>query len=330
MKADYGQVRVVVVTPVYNTAEFLAECIESVLAQTYTDFDYLIADNASTDDSPAIASSYAERDARIKVLKFEEHLDQLPNFNRALRQLKDRYEYCKLVLADDLIFPTCLEEMVKRGDEDKEIKLIGAYTLLQNRVLLDGLDYGECVLDGREVFRRYLFDGPYIVGNPTACMYRFDQVSGTECFFPRDATFGDMEVAFRCMLNGKLGFVHQVLSLSRVRDGSVSKRTWHFEFDELTRRLAFERYGSEVLSAAEYESVRRRLLWRHKRVLGKAVLRLAGREFWDFHRNALRRIGRDYSFADVAAGTLVECLSVFVNLGSTLRGLWRRRPLAKE
>ncbi|HWH03492.1 MAG TPA: glycosyltransferase family 2 protein, partial [Gemmatimonadales bacterium] len=60
-----------VVTPVYNTGKYLAECIESVLAQTFTDFEYVILDNASTDDSPEIIARYARRDPRIRVVRNE-------------------------------------------------------------------------------------------------------------------------------------------------------------------------------------------------------------------------------------------------------------------
>jgi glycosyltransferase involved in cell wall biosynthesis len=56
-----------VVTPVYNGADFLAECIDSVLSQTYDNFEYLIVNNCSTDGTLAIALDYAKKDPRIRV-----------------------------------------------------------------------------------------------------------------------------------------------------------------------------------------------------------------------------------------------------------------------
>ena len=56
-----------IVTPVYNTEKYLAECIDSVLAQTYQNWEYIIVDNCSTDKSPLIAESYACKDSRIKI-----------------------------------------------------------------------------------------------------------------------------------------------------------------------------------------------------------------------------------------------------------------------
>jgi hypothetical protein len=58
-----------VITPVYNGAEYLAECVESVLRQSYQNWEYIVLDNASTDDSHAIAVRYAEKDERIRVYR---------------------------------------------------------------------------------------------------------------------------------------------------------------------------------------------------------------------------------------------------------------------
>src|SRR5258708_32012111 len=76
-----------IVTPMHNEAEYLAECIESVLAQTYQNWDYTIVDNCSTDGSAEIAHRYAERDRRIHVSQNRELLPVIPNHNAALRQI---------------------------------------------------------------------------------------------------------------------------------------------------------------------------------------------------------------------------------------------------
>ena len=58
-----------VVTPFFNTAPYLAECIESVLAQSYSHFEYILLDNCSTDGSSEIAAAYASRDSRIRLIR---------------------------------------------------------------------------------------------------------------------------------------------------------------------------------------------------------------------------------------------------------------------
>jgi len=74
-----------VVTPFYDTADDLAECIERVLAQTYDHWEYVLSDNGSTAGSTENAREWAARDPRIRLLEHDEHVPQVPNYNRALR-----------------------------------------------------------------------------------------------------------------------------------------------------------------------------------------------------------------------------------------------------
>src|SRR5262249_46303995 len=93
-----------IVTPVYNGASYLAECIESVLAQTYQNWDYTIVNNCSTDRSMEIARHYAALDDRIRVCENDQFLDVIANHNAALRKISPQSKYCKLIFADDWIF----------------------------------------------------------------------------------------------------------------------------------------------------------------------------------------------------------------------------------
>src|SRR5436190_1534593 len=95
-----------VVTPVYNGARYLAECIESVLAQTYDELEYVICENHGTDETPAIVARYARADARIRVVSPERFLPQIANWNFAVRQISAASAYEKFVHADDTIAPT--------------------------------------------------------------------------------------------------------------------------------------------------------------------------------------------------------------------------------
>ena len=79
-----------IVTPVYNGEAFLAETIESVLGQTYQNWEYFLLDNASTDGSAAIIRRYAERDERIRPLSNPETLPILENWNSAFRDVSER------------------------------------------------------------------------------------------------------------------------------------------------------------------------------------------------------------------------------------------------
>ena len=82
------------VTPVYNGERYLAECIESVISQSYQNWEYVILDNCSTDTTGEIAERYASADARIRVQRNERLLEIIPNWNQALRQISPESEYC--------------------------------------------------------------------------------------------------------------------------------------------------------------------------------------------------------------------------------------------
>ena len=126
--------RVSVVTPFYNVAQYLGECIDSVLAQTHGDFEYILVDNHSDDGSEEIAARYAERDRRLRVVSPPTFLPQVPNYNFALRQIAPDTAYCKIVQADDAIFPHCLEEMVALASAHPSIGLVSAYRFFGTEV----------------------------------------------------------------------------------------------------------------------------------------------------------------------------------------------------
>jgi glycosyltransferase involved in cell wall biosynthesis len=280
-----------VVTPFYNTAEYLAECIESVLAQTNGDFEYVLADNASTDGSREIAESYAARDPRIRFYTFEEHLPQLANYNRALGLIDAGSTYCKVAQADDLLMPRCLEEMVGLAETDPWIGMVVGYTVLQDHVFLDGMDFRESVLEGPEVGARYLRGGPWLFGSPTNGMYRASLVRAEPEFYPTEARTGDAHAALRILIEHRFGFVHQVLSVTRRRGGSISDQWGRMGIDVLTRRVLLERYGAHFLQPEDRVRERKRLERRHYRVLGEAMLLRRPAAYWDLHRGELATVG---------------------------------------
>src|SRR5215470_10979843 len=139
-----------IVTPVHNEEEYLAECIESVLAQTYQNWEYTIIDNCSSDRSLQIARHYAAKDHRVRVLENPQLLPALANFNRAMRQIAPTSKYCKPVFGDDWIFPECLERMVAVAEEHPSIGIVSAYALAGERVKCVGLPTRNTFFLGRE------------------------------------------------------------------------------------------------------------------------------------------------------------------------------------
>lgn len=84
-----------VITPFYNTAPYLAQCIESVLAQSDTQFEYIVVDNCNTDGSYEIAEKYARQDPRIRPFRRSQLPPQLRNYNDALTKISDAASIAK-------------------------------------------------------------------------------------------------------------------------------------------------------------------------------------------------------------------------------------------
>ena len=92
--------------------QFLTECIESVLRQTYGNYEYIIVNNCSTDRSLDIALNYSKSDSRIRAHSNSQFVGVIENHNIAFRLISANSKYCKVVSADDWLFPDCIARMV--------------------------------------------------------------------------------------------------------------------------------------------------------------------------------------------------------------------------
>jgi glycosyltransferase involved in cell wall biosynthesis len=105
--------------PVYNGEDFLKYAIDSLLAQTFRDFELIISDNASTDNTPKICQEYVLRDKRIRYIRQNNNMGALWNFNFVLKQ--SNKEYFIWVSSDDKLHPEFLEKNVGILEKNKNV-----------------------------------------------------------------------------------------------------------------------------------------------------------------------------------------------------------------
>jgi len=280
-----------VVTPVYNGEKYLAECIESVLAQTYSNWEYIIVNNCSTDHSLEIAERYAAKDPRIKVMTNELLLKALANFNTMLRHISPESKYCKIVHADDWIFPECLVQMVQVAEAHPCVGIVGSYRLVGATVESTGLPYSRTVIPGPEMTRMNLLDGPYTFGTPSALLIRSDLIRARDKFYNELHPGADTEVCCELLQECDFGFVHQVLSFSRVHEDSVSTAIGGLNMRIANNFYTFVKYGPGVLSESEFAAAKQKRLKNYYLFLASRVIRLTDRDFWNFHKEWLDRLG---------------------------------------
>lgn len=107
---------------VYNTAKYLEECIESILNQTFTDFEFIISDDGSTDWSKEIIKKYAEKDSRIIFLDNKENRWICANLNDCIKISK--WEFIAIMESDDISLPERFEIEIKEFEKDKDLILL--------------------------------------------------------------------------------------------------------------------------------------------------------------------------------------------------------------
>jgi glycosyltransferase involved in cell wall biosynthesis len=307
--------RVSVVTPFFNEAGYLPECIESVLGQTHGDFEYILVDNHSSDGSSELARGYERKDSRIRVVRPPEHLGQLPNHDFGLRAISDDSAYCKVVQGDDWLFPSCLELLVARAQEHPSAGLVSGFTMLESAVYLTGLHPSQTLVPGREIGRRFLSEGLYVFGGPTAHLFRAELVRARHPFYDESAhPFADVDSCLNAVTEMDFAFVHQVLSFSRRSNESITtQRTRFLNTMLLTRYVMLLRHGPTFFSASELAGCRQRLESEYYRSLGESFWRLLPREFWVLQRDCLESAGAGFSRGRTLGAIGAELLRMLAN-----------------
>jgi glycosyltransferase involved in cell wall biosynthesis len=229
--------KISVLVPVFNGEKYLAECLDSVLAQDFSDYELLISEDCSSDGTVAVIERYAASDPRIRWWHNPVNLGPVANLNFCLRQA--RGEFIKFVFADDkLLAPSALHQMVQVLAGDPTIALVGSASHV--------LTAGGRVLQVRDFFRdtrrqpgmkllmQCLEQSVNLISEPTTVMFRREQAA--RGFDERFRRLPDLELWFHLLEQGDFAYIAEPLSAFRrhaAQETEVVRRSGAYQGEEI-------------------------------------------------------------------------------------------------
>jgi len=216
---------VTVAIPTYGGDRHLGAAIESVLRQTFTDFELVVIDDSSPDKTAAIVARFA--DPRLVYLRNARNLGPQGNWNRCLEVARGRY--FKLLPHDDVLHPSCLERQVGVLDADADQRI--ALTFSARDVLgPDGRTITrrsypggrEGVITGSKVMRDCVRRGTNLVGEPGAVMFRRSLADRVGQFDATNPYVIDLDYWFRLLGIGDAHYCPERLAGFRISGASWS------------------------------------------------------------------------------------------------------------
>jgi glycosyltransferase involved in cell wall biosynthesis len=281
--------KVSICLPVYNGESYLKDAIESALQQSFTDFELLIGDDCSTDNSEVIAKSYAEKDSRIIYWRNDANKGLFGNYNECMNRASG--EYIKPYAQDDMFEPNILAEMLKQFEQNPEITLIACARRIvdpDNTLIKIQSEFAEDkLMSGEDIVRSGLTTLSNGIGEPSTVMFPTRLLG--EGFDTTLHHLGDMEYWFRLALAGKFLYMSQVLcSFRRHPESTTNKnaRGLRFALDMLKLGDKYKNMLREWgISEAYFDDLvwevvsgHTRYLFQHENVTIEDVLEVRGKD----------------------------------------------------
>jgi glycosyltransferase involved in cell wall biosynthesis len=228
-----------VIMSVYNGEAYLDESIRSILSQTYTDFEFIIIDDGSVDETVNIISKYAEEDSRI-ILISRENKGLITSLNEAADHASG--DFLARMDADDIAFPKRFEEQIKAFEENSKLTALGTFA---HEINSDGKDQDKLLSSpvGRDEILRAVEGGQSLVIHPTLMMRRtsFSSIGGYRNYFKHAE---DKDLLYRLFESGEVDNLPVPLLQYRIHGKNVS--VIHGNYQEMLGALIAEMYAIRI------------------------------------------------------------------------------------
>ena len=176
---------ILVFVPTYNSEKYLRQCLDSVLQQTFQDWQCVISDDASNDKSVEIAREYEKIDSRFKVLSHEKNVGAANNWNRA-KENNNNFA-TKILCADDYLFKDALKEQLEILQRNKTAIVFSERYIVfpSGKKLHPRLPKYASNISFNDAFKFYINLGRNIFGEPVTALFRTDLFVKSEGFYPK-------------------------------------------------------------------------------------------------------------------------------------------------
>ncbi len=233
--------------PVYNGEKYLAEAIESIIKQTFSDFEFLIVDDGSQDGSAKIIREYEGRDGRVRLIQLDTNSGQANAQNRGFAEA--RGEYIALMDCDDVSLPERLRKKVDFLQGNPEIGLVGSCIQSVDRDLqpIAAKDMSLC---HAQIVLNYLLFNQYIPGAVIMMRREVFETVGPYANWP--VSNEDSEFFARAISKTRFAILPERLYQYRHHEDnkSFSNRQANIDESQVIRCLWFHRIGVDVSPAS--------------------------------------------------------------------------------
>ncbi len=220
-----SQPKVTVCMPVFRGGEFICDAIESVLAQDFRDFEFLIVDDCSGDGTDEIVERCASRDHRVIFKVNDSQLGMVANWNHCLKMA--RGQYVKFLFQDDIFTsPESLGKMVRVLDDDPAVSLVASCRRIidRNSVAINDESFfcSSVSAKGFDIIRYCILKHGNVIGEPSAVLFRKEQAA--RGFNLKYRQIVDLEMWFYLLEQGQFAYIGEPLCGFRVHSGQQTRK----------------------------------------------------------------------------------------------------------
>lgn len=245
-----------IIIPVYNSDQYLQECLDSVRSQTFSDFEVWLIDDGSKDNSGKICDEYVKNDFRFHVIHQKNGgVSQARNVGIT----KARGKKTAFVDSDDTLLPTCFQRLMEQSVNDVGIVIAGYGGERKTNIVKE-----DVILEGEDMKMYFIENGIFSQSGPCQKIFLTSVIRDNNIFFPVDVHMGEDMIFFVKYMNcvNSAALVASNEYLVRSHEGSLSRKYYSYESERKCFDLWFCEIQKFVSDMPWTESEKESAIWK--------------------------------------------------------------------